>query len=90
MTQVKLRYRFKELYDSLTVERQRELRGLIMAACNIGVRTFYRWLNMEVDDNGDIQGRALIVFCDYFDMLPNEMLFTPPVMRGIEEGRVSA
>lgn len=90
MTQRRLRYRFKELYDSLNRAKQHELRGLILSQCHVDITTFYRWMNIEADDTRDIDGIGLVIFCEFFGLSPAQMVFNPPVMRTPEQLAIDA
>jgi len=81
-----LRYRFKEYYDTLPPQQRRDLKFEVMTACNLtSESTFYAWLNIERDDTRDADAMAVIIFCRWFSITPEELLYHPPVMRTPEE-----
>ena len=60
----------KKRYEALNAADQTALRVSVTAAAGISDETFYRYLNNPTQ----MRFRAVTAFCDYFDVLPHELI----------------
>ena len=60
----------KKRYEAQNAAEQAALRASVTAAAGISDETFYRYLNNPTQ----MRFRAVTAFCDYFDVLPHELL----------------
>ncbi len=64
----------KKRYESLNAAEQQALRTAVTQAAEISDETFYRYLNNPTQ----MRFRAVTAFCDFFDVLPHELLLAQP------------